>query len=135
MTTHSNFSSEYPVALEGDLAHNAAANDVALEGLHANAGMGEAIDASFTGHSGGNAADNDAEVDGSLGEQADDFFGGKDRGGNAAANDAEVDDQGEQADDFFASDNGKRGARARSDASQPRNYLAGMGYRAPNNGY
>ena len=51
-----------------------------------------------------NAADNDAEVDGTVGEEADDFFGGS----------------------------GMKKARSSDDASQPRNYLAGMDYRAPN---
>ena len=54
---------ERAIALEGGLDHNAAANDAALAGLSANEGMGEAIDASFTSHSGGNAAANDAVVD------------------------------------------------------------------------
>ena len=67
-------------------------------------GLGLETDTAFAGHSGGNAADNDAEVDSTVGEQADDFFGG---------------------------DADRKAARSDS-ASAPRDYLAGMDYKAPN---
>jgi hypothetical protein len=148
---------ERAIALES-LEHNAAANDAAVAVLNENAGLGLETDSAFAsksggnaadndaeveeglgletdtafaGHSGGNAADNDAEVEEGLGLETDTAFAGH-SGGNAADNDAEVDSTvGEQADDFFGGDADKKAARS-DDASAPRNYLAGMDYKAPN---
>ena len=72
------------------LEHNAAANDAAVQALNDNAGLGLETDSAFASKSGGNAADNDAEVEDGLGLETDTAFAGH-SGGNAAANDAEVD--------------------------------------------
>lgn len=121
---------ERAIALES-LEHNAAANDAANQALNANAGLGLQTDSAFTSKSGGNAASNDAAVDEGLGLETDSAFAGH-SGGNAADNDAEVDGAvGEEADDFFGGDSVKKDARS-DDAGAPRNYLAGLHYRAPN---
>ena len=101
-----------------------------VHAAYANAGMGLAIDSAFASHSGGNAAANDAPVEDGLGLETDSAFAGR-SGGNAADNDADVDDSGEEADDFFGGSSSTKSAR-RDSAGQPRNYLAGLDYKAPN---
>ena len=114
---------EQAIALEG-LAHNAAANDAAIDP------DSEKMDSIFAGKSGGNAAANDTSID-TDSNGVDAAFSGH-SGGNAASNDAAVDNAvGEEADNFFGG-SAVKSARNSDDAGQPRNYLAGMDYRAPN---
>jgi hypothetical protein len=87
--TRSCMTAERSIALES-LEHNAAANDAAVQALNENAGLGLETDSAFASKSGGNAADNDVEVEDGLGLETDTAFAGH-SGGNAAANDAEVD--------------------------------------------